>query len=272
MSKRSNILISLSISLLLTIILLPSGLVTGSDDVDISFPDIDGPISSDQTWSGNQTFGMVTIEAGVTVTVSPGAGLFNYDTLSSILVQGNLTAIGTEGSPILFGIQGSAWDRIRSISDGSIHMENCSVRSGNYNIQLFGAPSYFKNVTTYGGLQGFFINSEGNEVIGCNAINVADIGFNIQFVFNGFNLIDPHVEGAQYGVYISNCYYINVTGGTIIDSTTYSIYASSAWYTHVDGCTIENGGIYAAMFTGQSHGSTVENSRLNGTCEKKNSR
>ncbi len=255
----------ISIAVLMTMAILPMGHMVEADEVDISFPDIDGTITYDQTWSGTKSFGEVRIQAGVTVTVSPGAVLENYGTSSFIMVEGTLNAIGTEGSSILFGKPGSSWDKIWSSSDGSIHMENCSVRSGNCNIQLSGAPSYLKNVTAIGGVQGFKINSEGNQMIDCTALDSTNYGFLVTNILNGLNLTDPHAEGCKYSVYMLHCHYVNITGATIFDSTTYSVYGASARYTHMDDCRIENGGSYAVLLTGGCHGSLVENSRLNGT-------
>ncbi|MCK5774271.1 MAG: right-handed parallel beta-helix repeat-containing protein, partial [Thermoplasmata archaeon] len=245
--------------------ILPMGHMVGADDVDISFPDIDGSINSDQTWSGNQTFGHVMIQAGVTVTVSPGAVLKNYDGSSSITIEGNLTAIGTEGSPIVFGDLGSSWNQIWAIGDGSIHMENCSVLKGEYNLKLDGGPSYLKNVTTVGGILGIQVSAEATMVSECTVFDAISYGILATNLDSGLEIVECYIENCGSGVHVSNSMYVNISRTTIVDMVNYGISVSSSQYTHVDSCTIEDGGNFALSFNVDSAYGLVENSRLNGS-------
>jgi hypothetical protein len=76
---------------------------TGGDDDDVPPPTgITGSITGDQTWSGAQTIvGETTIEAGVTVTVTPGAAIEVMDGLT-LRVKGTLNVEGTAAGKVTF--------------------------------------------------------------------------------------------------------------------------------------------------------------------------
>ena len=81
--------------------------------IDSSLPTTTGTLVADETWTGMVTVtGDVTVPAGVTLTIDPGATIkfqaLNDDvgggdaSRSELFVQGTLVATGTSGSPIVF--------------------------------------------------------------------------------------------------------------------------------------------------------------------------
>ncbi|MGI9276709.1 MAG: immunoglobulin-like domain-containing protein [Endozoicomonas sp.] len=64
---------------------------------------VSGAITVDRTLAGKvQLLGPVTVAEGVTVTIQPGTTVLAQDGSSSLDVKGNLHAVGTEESPIVF--------------------------------------------------------------------------------------------------------------------------------------------------------------------------
>ena len=265
LQKHYGTTLAVTVSCLLLFMLAPVGMMAGGVDVDIDFPDIDGLITTDQTWSGTKDFGQVTIQAGVNVTISPGTVLLNFNTESYIVVQGNLSAVGDEDLPITIGEAGTGWYHLRATNDGTLHMENCTVRSADFNVQPHGAPSYLKNVTTRGGGRGIDIEGDGHQVIDCTSIDPIYFGFYVAYVKSGLNIIGPTVQGGIRGIKMASSDHVNITGANVRDTTGNGIYFDNSRYGHIDGCTIENGGNYAVGLTLNSDLCTIENSRLNGT-------
>ncbi|MCK5773406.1 MAG: right-handed parallel beta-helix repeat-containing protein, partial [Thermoplasmata archaeon] len=178
--------------------------------------------------------------------------------------EGYLTAIGTGESPIQIGDPGNRWPGIETRENGSVHMENGTVRSGDYNFQLSGAPSYLKNVTTIGGSHGVQILSGGNMFTGCTILDPT-IGFYLFSVVNGMEMIDCHIENCEYGMFIYNSMNINITTTTLVNITDIGIVATLSNNLHMDSCIINDCGSYAVTLDSESSNILVENSRLNGS-------
>ena len=116
--------------------------------IDSSLPTTSGSLTDDETWSGTVTLtGDITVPDGVTLTIEPGtqvrAMALNDDqgggtdtSRIELIVNGVLSAAGTEGSPIVFtsnsGNPASGdWTGIRLVpgSNGAdLSMSHCTVR------------------------------------------------------------------------------------------------------------------------------------------------
>jgi len=98
-----------------------------------------GAITSSETWSGDiYIIGDVIIPSGVTITIQPGTTIQFNSTTHSITVQsgGKITAIGSQGQPIVFKIQSGYWDTIEVQDNGSAYFTWCEFQSSENGITL----------------------------------------------------------------------------------------------------------------------------------------
>ncbi len=118
-----------------TLILVPAlflaACTVGSTDPVVSGDDgpgdptdgtISGAITTDQTWDTTmELVGEATIEAGVTVTIMPGAAITAKDGVT-LRVNGTLEAVGTAEAPISMMPSAMTWAGIVVESGGAAHL------------------------------------------------------------------------------------------------------------------------------------------------------
>jgi hypothetical protein len=96
----------------------------GDDDTTGGDGTISGAITQDTTWSGTMTItGATTINAGVTVTIAPGAEIQAKEGLS-LTVNGTLEAVGTADAKVAFlpTADATRWGGIIANAGGSVHL------------------------------------------------------------------------------------------------------------------------------------------------------
>ena len=83
----------------------PTAVITGNDLVGNGNDNanyVSGTIAVDSTWENNVRFHQVTVAPGARLTIQPGMRCSGHDTLSRIVVQGELVAEGTDAKSITF--------------------------------------------------------------------------------------------------------------------------------------------------------------------------
>ena len=93
---------------------------------------VSGNITVDTTWSGTvYVEGDVTVDAGVNLTIDPGTDV-KFNGFYSLIVNGNLTAVGTPGNRINITSNQSSpsiadWYSIRVNSIGNCELVYCDI-------------------------------------------------------------------------------------------------------------------------------------------------
>ncbi len=213
-----------------------SGIETPANDVtvtiDSTLPTTSGILTEDETWSGTVVLtGDVTVPAGTTLTLSPGttvrftalsddqAGGENSDR-SELIINGSLSAVGTEAQPIIFTStsttpQRGDWDGIRYTNTdgtGSLTMDWCNTGYSNVGIYISttGAAaettiSITNSTLTDISATGLYVYSSGgatvNATIGNNSLST--IGDHGIYVYA--NEADSTITGTISGNTISGC-------------------------------------------------------------------
>jgi len=93
-----------------------------------------GSLTSDERWTGSITCtGDVTVPAGITLTIDPGASITFPDN-KKLLVYGTLNAVGTASSDIEFDCSdaGETWYGITFESGSSGELQYCTIRNASY--------------------------------------------------------------------------------------------------------------------------------------------
>ena len=230
--------------------------------IDSSLPTTSGSLTDDETWSGTVTLtGDITVPDGVTLTIEPGtqvrAMALNDDqgggtdtSRIELIVNGVLSAAGTEGSPIVFTSNsgnpaGGDWTGIRLVpgSNGAdLSMSHCTVRycetGVDYQSSGYSADIGLDHCTfEYASQDGVYVYATSGAKL---TLTVSDS--TIQ-------------ETGRYGVYT---YAYNttaeidaqVTGNTIQDTASYGLYilasstSTSQNDVQVTGNTVQRAGYY----------------------------
>lgn len=89
--------------------------------------------------SGSWYFnGNVTVNAGVTLTIEPGAQIY-FNSGSSLIINGTLSAIGTSSNSITFNRNGPSgtWGGIQFNSSSSGNLQYCTIQYASYGIYCY---------------------------------------------------------------------------------------------------------------------------------------
>ena len=126
-----------------------------------------GTLSNDEVWSGPRTLtGNVTIPAGVTLTIEPGATI-NVPSGRRIIVQGTLIAKGTSSQRIRFNRSGpSRWYGIQfdnSSDDQKCILEYCNIINAIYGVYCRSASPKIINCNLNSNMLGIYCYNLSTE-------------------------------------------------------------------------------------------------------------
>ncbi len=200
----------------------------------------------------HQIFGIVRVLDGVTLTIEPGVNLF-FEDGSELRIEGQLSAIGTDLTPIVFTTSGvSTRNNTRiyfSGAEGST-LNHCSLgRSGNSEALLSIVNSATVNIlnssigtSTIG--HGIYISNSTVNIDATSIANVAHEGIYIGDNASIVNLNGISVNGCRTGIYTPYFPTLLMDDINLQNCSSYPIYASLIHYANlgslqVSYCSLE---------------------------------
>lgn len=141
---------------------------------------VSGHITSNTTWnlSASPYFieGDVYVDQGVNLSIEAGVEI-RFNGSYSLIIDGNLTALGTPANMINFTSNQSTpwsddWDRIMVNSTGHADISYCNITYGNYGIYLSGSSNNYiqDNAILNNYNDGIFLHRSSNNTILNNSI------------------------------------------------------------------------------------------------------
>lgn len=104
-----------------------------------------GTITTDQTWKGSiLVAGELTVDPNVTLTITPGTGVF-FQEGAALVVNGGFEVQGTAEAPVAFAAASTNptpgyWKGIIIKSETPFSIANATIRDADYGLQLLGVP------------------------------------------------------------------------------------------------------------------------------------
>jgi parallel beta-helix repeat protein len=193
MTRRA---LTIIIILLLSVQLFGFAL-TSDNGVDTKSTNVSGTISSDTTWdlagSPYIVVGLVTVQDAVTLTIDPGVEV-RFNGYFSLKIEGNLTAIGTSGSKIVFASNAPVpfpndWNRIQVDPTGHVEMSFCEISHSNIGIYLYISHwNSIRNSNFMSNTVGMLLDQSENNTISHNMIS-SSIESGLLLMLSPFNNI-----------------------------------------------------------------------------------
>ncbi len=233
---------------------------------------VNGAITTNSTFANNPLmpyiFGQVTIGTGVTVSIAPGTVVKFKTTSSNLIVNGTLTALGTEDNKIVFtslkddtyggdtNSNGNAtlpasqdWDSIRLLQgSGSSQLSHCIIKYAGYNTDSSSPRA------------GIYVNNSNPTIDFCEVKN-SYYGISI---LNG----SPTISGCVISNHYSYGIYCDGTSNPVIESNTissniYGIVADATSMPTIRNNIFTNNSIYSINLAG-GHIGAIENNTVSG--------
>ena len=217
---------------------------------------VNGSIATGQTWTADSMpyiiSGSVTVSSAQTLTIDPDA-IVKFDVGSKIIINGEMSAVGTSGHDIYFtslkddfdddtngddvttSPAAGDWASISVGSGASSTIDHAIIRYGGYT----GCCSNpYANLYNYGGTLNVF-NSE--------IATSTYYGIRTDSGTTTVNMADVH--GQSYGIYMSGSAMLNIASSTIHDNSSYGLYGSyPSGHLNLTGNTFFNSSSGATYF------------------------
>ncbi|MFH1148712.1 MAG: right-handed parallel beta-helix repeat-containing protein, partial [Pseudomonadota bacterium] len=197
-------------------------------------PTTSGELEQDERWSGEVVITAdVTVPAGVVLKIDPGTTV-KFDDGAGLIINGKLTAIGTEDAGILFTSASSIpsagiWKGI-TFNDSSLDtnvMEYATVEYAQTGIKCSSASPSIKNTLIQNGKTGIYLSYSNAKISGCTVTSSSDYGVYLTWS-------SPEIDGctvsqnASYGIYIAVASNPKIDGCKILSNSNYGIYIGSS--------------------------------------------
>jgi len=205
---------------------------------------VEGNISIDTTWTPADSPYVVSddvfVDQGITLTIEPGVDV-RFGGYFSIIVNGNLSAVGTESKRINFTSNkltpaAGDWNTIKlnGAANSSLEMENAIIKYGKYGVTVE-SPGRFE-VTESELLNnseaGVYVIGNANAMIIDNLMRFNKYGiYGYSYSISGISLIDNRIiNNSNYGSYVdgsSDVYDIILSNNTVSYNSGNGIYVYS---------------------------------------------